>query len=626
MSKQRAAWAAGEYANALKDSVVCALITLSILALAGCGGSGGTNAVDEPTASADEGQLLVGLTDAEGDFATYAVDVLSIALERANGTVVETLPNATRVDFSELTEVTEFVSIATIPSGAYTSATIRLDFANAEIIVQDDAGMLSEAMVVDDSGNSLGEYSVSLQLPQSERIVIAPGVPAAFSLDFDLEASNTIDATQAPPVVTVSPVLLAMPEREEEREHRVRGALDSVDTAAGSFTLNVRPFNRRSGEFGELPVLVGADTVYDIDGEGFTGSAGLDALAALDAGTPVVANGIVAERTLTADVVTAGSSVPWADDTVVKGVVTARLGNVLTVSGTLVSPDRAIASFGGDYAVLMDAATEFSAPGIESAELDLNSVSVGQRVVAFGDLADDLTLDATEGRVALKYSRFSGTINSAAPLSAELFLLNGRRPGQFMFDGTGMDMALDADPADYEVDTGNLALPTLEAGDIVRVLGLVTPFGSAPADFTAKTVIDVEARDRAGQLLVRWPLDEPSTTPFISTSPTAIAIDTSASREVLSVRGVPRFLTNPDDMLTLIAPEDGEGAYSVSVRGAREITLYRNFEDLVDALNRALADGLALQQINAGVRYTGAQDDLPAYRASFIFREQASSE
>ena len=95
-------------------------IAAAALALAGCGGSGGgsagmtTNSTVTPSACADCGTLMVGLTDADGDFVSYSVDVLSLKLQRANGAQVETLPQTTRVDFAQLTDLSDLLSVASL--------------------------------------------------------------------------------------------------------------------------------------------------------------------------------------------------------------------------------------------------------------------------------------------------------------------------------------------------------------------------------------------------------------------------------------------------------------------------------------------------------------------------------
>jgi hypothetical protein len=90
--------------------------------------------------STDEGVVAIGLTDAAGDFLTYTVDVTSLTLTKADGTVVQALPQRTRVDFARFVDLTEFVTAATIPSGTYVSATLNLDYTNADIQVDDGNG------------------------------------------------------------------------------------------------------------------------------------------------------------------------------------------------------------------------------------------------------------------------------------------------------------------------------------------------------------------------------------------------------------------------------------------------------------------------------------------------------
>ena len=194
-------------------------------------------------AAADTGQLTVAMRDAAGDFLTYAVDVTSLRLQRANGDVVETVPLTTRIDFAEVADLTEFFTVATIPSGTYTRVVMNLDFTNAQIVVQNDTGGEVPVVPVDAAGHALTTLSVVIQLPDSEPVRIVPGIPASVTLDFDLDASNAVDLTAMPANVTVQPFLSVMPQLEQDREHRVRGVLASVDDAASTVTLKVRPFH-----------------------------------------------------------------------------------------------------------------------------------------------------------------------------------------------------------------------------------------------------------------------------------------------------------------------------------------------------------------------------------------------
>jgi hypothetical protein len=56
--------------------------------------------------------LLLGLTDADGDSLNYSVDVVSLSLRKADGTVVQALPTRQHVDFAGLVDLTELVPVA----------------------------------------------------------------------------------------------------------------------------------------------------------------------------------------------------------------------------------------------------------------------------------------------------------------------------------------------------------------------------------------------------------------------------------------------------------------------------------------------------------------------------------
>ena len=58
---------------------------------------------NEPHSSScgDCGTTYVTVTDADGDFLSYTVDVVSLKLQRASGATVETLPATTRIDFAQ---------------------------------------------------------------------------------------------------------------------------------------------------------------------------------------------------------------------------------------------------------------------------------------------------------------------------------------------------------------------------------------------------------------------------------------------------------------------------------------------------------------------------------------------
>src|SRR5262245_29672358 len=156
-----------------------AALTCALLITA-CGGGGGSGMASPPasnnpqpasTCGSDCGTVYVALTDADGDFMSYTVDVTSLVLERANGSTVETLPAATRIDFAQYADLTEFFTAATIPNGDYVAAKLRLDYTNADITVEQNGAPVA-ARAVDASGNALGAVDVRVRLDNRHHVVI----------------------------------------------------------------------------------------------------------------------------------------------------------------------------------------------------------------------------------------------------------------------------------------------------------------------------------------------------------------------------------------------------------------------------------------------------------------------
>ena len=116
----------------VRSAALALVLVLLIQWLQGCGsGSSTAIPVSEPTVvptTQESGEVVITITDAEGDFKTYTVDVQSIKLERTNGNLIETVPLTTRIDFTELTELSELFTIATVPAGSYRSVVMRLDY------------------------------------------------------------------------------------------------------------------------------------------------------------------------------------------------------------------------------------------------------------------------------------------------------------------------------------------------------------------------------------------------------------------------------------------------------------------------------------------------------------------
>ena len=383
------------------------LIALAAMAPGGCGSDGGGDSSEETS------QLTISLTDAEGDFNQYTLDVVSIKLYKSNGAVIETLPNSTRLDFSRYVEVTEFLSTATVPVGTYDKAEISLDYSNAEITVEDENGNSIPAFPRDELGNPLGRVTLEVIINAGSGFVIRAGRPAALTLDFDLEASNEVVIDGASATLTVNPVLLANTSLEDDKTRRLRGLLAGVNLESESFNIRIRPFRVRHRDFGRITASTEDSTVFEIDGIAYAQTDGLEALAAQTGLTPMVVLGTVdhGDRRFIAEQVLAGSSVPWGEKDVVKGSVIARFGNRLTVVGATVEFDDGRFSYNDTIEVELDSTTRVTKQGDPGNHHDIDDISVGQKITALGHLNPGGTsLNAQGELVRMRYSHASGLV------------------------------------------------------------------------------------------------------------------------------------------------------------------------------------------------------------------------
>ena len=492
--------------------------------LAACGGGGSGGMLSAPAtapqgcSAATCGNALVTLTDAAGDFASYTVDVSSLQLKKADGTLVEVLPAKTRVNFTQLVNVTEFVTAASIPEGEYLSATMMLDYANAAIYLYTNAGDTQSAQaskVLDSSGATLwsstppvpttSSVTLTVQLDDKNHLFITPGKLARLAFDFNLAVSNSVDLTNpAAPVVTVKPFILASVEPADSKDIRVRGALVSVNVAGGSYTVNIEPFEDENTDRGQVVVHTTVQTTFEIDGTSYTGSAGLTALNADPPGTMTVAFGTLAttDHAFTAARVRSGSSVESNTLDRLHGVVISRSGDLLVVRGATLRMHAEDDSHFvvQDVMLSIGAGTKFSVDGDPEAAPTKFWPSVGSAITAFGKAGTDpsaipATFAATAGRLRLEPTVLWGTVSAIGigHVTLKLQAIEGLPVALFNFAGTGTTPAHDSQPSSYVVTTGPQPLVTLTTAAPLRFIGLVQPFGSAPPDFNARRLFDLTA-------------------------------------------------------------------------------------------------------------------------------------
>lgn len=617
---------------------LASLVMSSLLALAACGGgSGGSENIVTPASAssptgcsaADCGTALISLTDADGDFMSYAVDVVSLSLTRANGSEVQTLPVTMRVDFAQLVELSELITAATIPNGSYVAGTIRLDYTNADIAV-DLGGEAKPAVIVDANGDPVAQIDLEIRLDDRNHLVIAPGRPALLQLDFDLAASNDVNLGADPVKVTPRPFIVASVDRADSRELRVRGPLVSVNTIADSYMIDLRPFLHRDARLGELTVRVTDQTAYEIDGESFIGNAGLEALATLPTGTATAAFGTLEfpARMFTAERVHAASSVEGPRFDVARGNVVARSGDELTLRGvTLARRDGGVRFVRGDITLLVGPDTRVTKDGQRGVALEVGAISVGQRLHAFGHVSEGssgaLTLDARDGRVRLHLTHLLGLVQSAQPgqLTLDLHAIDRNRVSLFNFAGTGVSPGQDAHPAEYEIATHVLNLERMMPGSPARVFGFVTPFGAAPPDFEGRTVVDFE-EVRAQLVIGYFPEGTPAS--FTSIDPTGIVVDTAnaAIGERHHIVHGPRLI----DVLTLATPlrlvGDGTRPGTYAIGKGRTVEVFTSFADFAATLAEALDGATRVLAVHAEGRFEAATADFTTDRVLVTLRPQ----
>lgn len=603
--------------------VMCSAVLGALLVSCGGGGSSGSN-----SSTGETGEVFIGITDAPGDFRTYTVDITSISLTKANGVTVETLPVVTRIDFAQYVEMTEFFTAQSIPVGAYVEGSINLDFSNADIWVEDEAGnAVKVENLVDTAGNPVSAMNMDVMLEDRNRLTIAPGIPASLTLDFDLNASHQTVFENGVPTTTIEPVLIADVELERDKTYRARGPLLSVNESENYYRIAVRPFrhlfNADDQRFGRLNIHVTDDTLFEINGESFSGANGLSEMSNLPRATATIALGELKRnpRRFVANEVLAGSSVPGGDLDVVTGHVIARTGNVLTVKGATLIRADASAVF-NDEVMITVADSTIVKKQLSMEIFSIGDISVGQKITAYGTLTNTdpgaLALDASAGKVRMQLTRNSGVVvdDTNDELTVNLSHIGGRSPDLFNFSGTGAGTDNDADPANYEYNTGALPTGQFDVDSAVKARGFVTPFGSAPKDFDVHTLIDVASLSAV--LVANWEPASPSA--FSSISEAGLEIDLAGTGRVhhISQGGVRIDLHSLQSPVTVTPAADG-GIFSIRTNSSREI--HTDFANFVNALQNWLSNGASVKRIVAPGLFNNGVNVLSARRVHLVLSD-----
>ncbi|HTB30234.1 MAG TPA: DUF4382 domain-containing protein [Steroidobacteraceae bacterium] len=510
-----------KYASKVLSALACA----AAIAIAGCHGQGNISYY---------GIAWVDVTDEPGDYTSYVITIDSITLTRTDGYVAEAVGTPEIVDLTQVHNIAELWSSGSIPDGTYTSATITVDYtpvasSGSSVISVMVNGKPQAANVLDAyTGDAPSTYSINIQFDPDNLPTITPTFASTsavlLTVDFDLAASGTVDLSTSPATVRIRPYVSIGMQAPNNKLIRVRGPLINSSIDVNTFTVYIRPFYDEANNIGSLTLFSQPNTVYTLNGKGYVGNGGLQALSVLSAGTTTAAgfttfqtdynasNGATAGRFNLVYVV-AGSTLEDVYTEGVSGDVIARNGNTVTLEGSTLFLNTADEFFFcgvADTSSLCTAGTQvLLGPGtivtadnnstLTPSTLNSSSVSVGQHITARGVCVNNcigptVVLDATgtsstnTGSVRLQNTEVWGTLVNSATGNLEINAqtINNYPIADFDFAGNGSGTE---NPAAFLIDTGSIPLPAgSAAGDPLWVSGYTTPFGSAPPDFNAVAV------------------------------------------------------------------------------------------------------------------------------------------
>ena len=466
-------------------------------------------------------------SDTIPEYAAYVVTIDSIVLTRSDNISVGAVETPEVVDLTQVHNIAEMWSSGAIPDGTYVSATITLDYTNAVIAVMQNG--VPVAATVLDAGTKTScasggpcTYGVTVNFDAATQPTITPTFAstsaALMNVDFDLAASGIIDLSTSTPTVYVRPFMTIGHLPADTKLIRVRGSLANSSTDVNTYTVYIRPFYDEANNIGQLTLFSQPNTVYTLNGKTYLGSAGLEALSVLSAGSTMTAgyttfqpdynplNGAYAGR-FNLQYVVAGSTLEDFYTEGISGDVIARTGNTLTLRGsTLIlttadtfsyvckgCPNTVGAADVPDVEVLLGPGTIVTADDNRLLTgLDPSSIAVGDHITARGILSitsagtaliDSRGSTTNTGSVRLQPNEVFGTLVSSAAgsLVMDVSTIDNFPATDFNFAGNGTTTPV---ASALSVDTEGLSLPPGTApGDPIWLSGYAAPFGAAPPDF-----------------------------------------------------------------------------------------------------------------------------------------------
>jgi hypothetical protein len=465
-----------------------------------------------------------------GDFMSYIVNIDAIELMRSDGTIVTPLVTPQTVDLARLNSITELVEAPAVPEGTYTAGLITLDWTVTNLLWLNVNGQTQSASPANTSGTGMTTVGVTVTFDPAHPLVVTHNQSVRLHIAVDLTASNELTTPTAPAVVTVQPFVTMSAAPVDATVMRLRGVFVTTTDVSSGFYMNTRPFYSMVSALGAVVVHTNAQTYFNINGSVLTGAAGLSVLATQQQDMPLVVYGTLADLsgvtpTFNATEVYFGQVQESQLAYYLTGTVTARSGDTITLRAADLLTPLGATVYIDSVPVTLGSGTAVFEDGIATPSLTMANVSVGQQITVAGQPALDSTgtvlvsLDATAGLVRLRPTTLWSTLNADA--TQDLLSLGRFAPAAITFTGTGTSGP--ATPSAYVVDTSAVPPgPATTTGELLQVQGSVTPFGTAPPDFTARSMTPGPATLQT--LVVNW-TNGGSAHPFTSNSSAGLVVN-----------------------------------------------------------------------------------------------------
>jgi hypothetical protein len=644
---------AGSGARSVLRAVFCGVFAIVGLVAGGCG-----------SGTFFYGTVIVTVSADPGPFTAYIADIESLSLIQSNGNSGYGFSNSSgfgkTVDFTKLSDTTEVFGAPAVLEGTYTSVTLTVNYAAganaiASQIYVDVGGQSQAATLVDSTGATPGTVTYSVKFDPAHPLVVSRATPTTFDLHFDMSAATVVNPTVSPVKVTVRPYLTASTQPVVNKTLRTRGEFVAADPAGSNFTVNSVAFfdspSYSNAPQGAIALKTTDQTTYNVNGTLYRGSAGLAALNTLAINTIIVAYGSYGDITqqkpvINATEVYAGVATEDVLGTRLLGTVASRTGNTLhirnadliaarniTYPAYLISTNSGVfVKFFNDLVVTVSDKTLVSVDRQPEVAGSAQLISVGQQVEIDGALSVDAagtsSVDASAGLLRLTPTTAWGTLNSATANVATVtpLSLGGVQPAALTFTGTNS-----AGTA-YQINTGTVDLTAAvnsASPPLFRFDGIVTPFGSAPPDFTATTVTAGSSANAGFSSTAGTSAEQVLAIDWTSTGTIAPFSSTGISGLVVNIAngslGTSQILTGPTSINLknpAVTPTiDGTltGQFSIgNPSSTTGISVFHTFASYLTQLNTVLNGTNTVQKLVAVGHWDSATNTLTAYRIDIV--------